>query len=218
MDYSADIAKAKTDGRTSCIPEITGPLFNTAEVSRIFGVRPATLRRWLRTGLIPARKNPANGRFFFTAPDIERMLSSMDPVEGSGESHTRACVTYKDKEEPAFPSAIAGKTYAFRSREPDFMVSGWMVGILSLSANSLLAYAAILAATRDGVGTVLTNQDLAQALSVTEQTSRNVLAYLEQKGVIAIERAGSSTHGPMLIKPRARSRAEALSLIASMHN
>lgn len=218
MDYSADIAKAKTDGRTSCIPEITGPLFNTAEVSRIFGVRPATLRRWLRTGLIPARKNPANGRFFFTAPDIERMLSSMDPVEGSGESHTRACVIYKDIEEPAFPSAIAGKTYAFRSREPDFMVSGWMVGILSLSANSLLAYAAILAATRNGVGTVLTNQDLAQALSVTEQTSRNVLAYLEQKGVIAIERTGSSTHGPMLVKPRARSRAEALSLIASMHD
>lgn len=218
MDYISDFAKAKTDGRSSCIPEITGPLFNTAEVSRIFGVRPATLRRWLRTGLIPARKNPANGRFFFTAPDIERMLSSMDPVKGNGESSTRACDIYKDKEETAFPMATAGKTYAFRSRDPDFMVFGWMVGILSLSANSLLAYAAILAATRDGVGTVLTNQDLAQALSVTEQTSRNVLAYLEQKGVIAIERTGSSTHGPMLVKPRARSRAEALSLIASMHD
>lgn len=47
----------------------------TAEAAEILGVAQNTLRKWAKNGVIPVRRNPANGYRLFRRVDLERFLT-----------------------------------------------------------------------------------------------------------------------------------------------
>lgn len=42
-----------------------------ADVAKVYGVDPRTVRKWIDAGLLPARRLPTSGRFLIKADDVD---------------------------------------------------------------------------------------------------------------------------------------------------
>ena len=50
----------------------------TSEAAKLLGVSQNTLRAWAKSGIIPMRRNPANGYRLFRREDLERYLARLE--------------------------------------------------------------------------------------------------------------------------------------------
>lgn len=57
------------------------PLMMVPEVAELFEVDPETVRVWVRSGKLPARKNPGGRVLMFRRADVERLLNVPDSAE-----------------------------------------------------------------------------------------------------------------------------------------
>jgi excisionase family DNA binding protein len=69
--------------------ETMGVLLTPAEVAKMFGLTPETVRGWERRGLLRAIKTPT-GRRLFRARDVERFLSERAARRALREAATTA--------------------------------------------------------------------------------------------------------------------------------
>jgi excisionase family DNA binding protein len=62
---------------TAPMPKLTDYV-RTAEAAELLGVAQNTLRKWAADGVLPVRRNPANGYRLFKRTDLKRFLARIE--------------------------------------------------------------------------------------------------------------------------------------------
>lgn len=59
------------------------------DAARLLGVTPATIRRWVADGLLPAKRLGPGRRIVIEPADLDRLVTSSDPVGDRSEEVDR---------------------------------------------------------------------------------------------------------------------------------